>query len=191
MKLRAILGGFLVLFLAACGSAPEATSPSRPQVSQVAQLPGAQPRAANHFHPRIVKTASRLQCVPYARSQSGIQIRGDAWSWWPAAKGKYGRGNHPHPGAVMVFSRTKRLKLGHLAYVKAVISPREIIVSQANWLNRGQIHEDVPVRDVSPKNDWSQVKVWYLPGNVLGKGRYAVSGFIYPDNREFQQASSN
>jgi hypothetical protein len=189
MDCRAILGGVLVLFVAACSSAPEGVERTRPQVAQV-HLPRAEARPKAHIHPRIVKTASRLQCVPYARSQSGIQIRGDAWSWWPSAKGKYRRGTHPYPGAVMVFSRTKRLKRGHLAFVKAVISPREIIVSQANWLNRGQIHEDVPVRDVSPNNDWSRVKVWYVPGNVLGKGRYAVSGFIYSNGSDLQQANA-
>lgn len=29
-----------------------------------------------------------LQCVPYARQISGIQIYGDAWTWWGQAEGK-------------------------------------------------------------------------------------------------------
>ena len=29
-----------------------------------------------------------LQCVPYARQVSGIQIYGDAWTWWDQAEGR-------------------------------------------------------------------------------------------------------
>jgi hypothetical protein len=29
-----------------------------------------------------------LQCVPYARQVSGIQIYGDAWTWWDQAAGR-------------------------------------------------------------------------------------------------------
>ncbi|MCH7862397.1 MAG: CHAP domain-containing protein, partial [Proteobacteria bacterium] len=35
------------------------------------------------------------QCVPFARQASGIAIYGDAWTWWPSAKGQYGRGSKP------------------------------------------------------------------------------------------------
>lgn len=189
MRASVILAATLALFLGACGATPKESAPARPQMAQsTAAMPSQMPQI--DIRPRILSGGKHLQCVPYARAQSGIQIRGDAWSWWPAAKGKYRRGAHPHAGAVMVFSRSKRLKRGHLAYVRAVISPREIIVSQANWLNRGKIHEDIPVRDVSANNDWSLVRVWYVPGGVLGKGRYAVSGFIYPNGSGTQQASA-
>lgn len=130
--------------------------------------------------PAVVRVSRPLQCVPYARELSGIALRGDAWTWWSRADGRYAKGRLPQPGAVLVFSKTRRLKLGHLAVVAEVRSSREIIVHQANWLNGGHIHRYTPVRDVSPNNDWSEVRVWYTPGRVYGLRTYGVYGFIYP-----------
>jgi len=132
--------------------------------------------------PRIVKASARLQCVPYARDLSTIQIRGDAWTWWAAAKGRYERGRQPRLGAVLVLKRRGNSR-GHLAVVTRIVDDREIIVNHANWLNRGRIHLDTPIRDVSPNNDWSAVRVWYTPGKVLGKSTYPAYGFIYPPLR--------
>jgi len=131
-------------------------------------------------NPRIVKGASGLQCVPYARRHSGIYIRGDAWTWWSQAKGKYHRASIPVVGSVLVVDRTGKNRYGHLAVVTRIVNEREIIVDHANGLNRGRIHLDTPVRDVSPRNDWSAVRFWYTPANVLGKTTYPVRGFIYP-----------
>ena len=133
--------------------------------------------------PRIVPTKAPLQCVPFARQLSGIEIRGDAWTWWRSSAGRYDRSARPEPGAVMVFSSTRRVPLGHLAVVTRVLGPREVLVRHANWLNRGRIHLDTPVRDVSPGNDWSAVRVWYTPGRSLGARTYALSGFILPAER--------
>ena len=130
--------------------------------------------------PRIVSPPSRLQCVPYARQVSGIDIRGDAWTWWETAADQYYRGWAPAVGSVLVLSRTNRNPFGHLAVVTHVVGPREIIVSHANWLNRGQIHQNTPAIDVSEANDWSQVRFWYTPGGQLGLRTYPASGFIYP-----------
>ena len=130
--------------------------------------------------PRIVGAPSRLQCVPYARRVSGIDLRGDAWTWWEAAAGQFYRAPLPAVGSVLVLSRTNRNPHGHLAVVTHVLGPREIIVSHANWLNRGQIHQNTPAIDVSENNDWSQVRFWYTPGGQLGVRTYPVSGFIYP-----------
>ncbi|MGC8159731.1 hypothetical protein ACP3WZ_24715, partial [Salmonella enterica] len=33
------------------------------------------------------------ECVPFARAASGIQIYGDAWTWWGQAAGRYRRGD--------------------------------------------------------------------------------------------------
>jgi hypothetical protein len=38
-----------------------------------------------------------LQCVPYARQVSGIQLYGDAHTWWDQAAGRYDRGFTPAP----------------------------------------------------------------------------------------------
>lgn len=134
--------------------------------------------------PRIVKPRRRLQCVPYAREQSGIAIRGHAWTWWDKAARRYERSDRPEIGSVLVFKRTGRNRYGHLAVVTQIRGEREIVVSHANWLNRGQIHIDTPVYDVSKGNDWSQVRVWYTPGSVIGRSVYPAYGFVAP--RRFQ-----
>lgn len=131
--------------------------------------------------PRIVPAARPLQCVPFARDFSGIALRGNAWTWWDKAEGRYERTGRPVVGSIMVLSRTKRNPLGHLAVVTEVLGDREIVVSHANWLNRGQIHLDTPVVDVSPRNDWSRIRSWYVPGQTMGLNVYPVSGFILPE----------
>lgn len=126
----------------------------------------------------------RMTCVPYARERSGLALRGDAWQWWDAAAGRYGRGALPAPGAVLVFARTRRLPGGHVAVVGRVISAREIRVDHANWdgsPGAGPIVLDQPVVDVSPANDWSAVRVWYPAGRQFGTSTYPALGFIRPD----------
>lgn len=123
------------------------------------------------------------QCVPFAREASGIQIYGDAWTWWGQAEGRYKRGSTPRVGAVLVFAKTARLPLGHVAVVSQVVESRVLMITHANWsrLNgaRGHAEQDVTLFDVSPGNDWSQVKVWYRDRDGLGTTVYPVYGFIY------------
>jgi surface antigen len=126
-----------------------------------------------------------LQCVPYAREVSGIQIHGDAWTWWSQAEGRYARGHSPRPGAVMAFEPYGNMTLGHVAAVSRVIDSRTVLLRHANWSpidgRRGQIEDNVQAVDVSPDNDWSQVRVWYAPIQGLGSTAWPVAGFIYPD----------
>ena len=68
---------------------------------------------------------------------------------------------------------------GHVAVVREVVSDRIIRIDQANWLNREETSLSVPVLDVSPGNDWSEVKVWYIPGQHWGGRTYQVQGFIH------------
>jgi surface antigen len=123
------------------------------------------------------------QCVPFARAASGIQIFGDAWTWWDQADGRYERGRKPRPGAVIVFAKTDRLRFGHVAVVSRVVESRVVLLTHANWSRldgeRGHAEQDVTLFDVSPGNDWSSVKVWYRDMNGLGGGVYPVKGFIY------------
>jgi surface antigen len=123
------------------------------------------------------------QCVPFARSASGIQIYGDAWTWWDQAEGRYRRGSAPRVGAVLVFAKTSRLPLGHVAVVSRVVDSRVLMITHANWsrLNgaRGHAEQDVTLFDVSPDNDWTRVKVWFRDSEGLGGGIYPVYGFIY------------
>ncbi|MBV9331787.1 MAG: CHAP domain-containing protein [Alphaproteobacteria bacterium] len=121
-----------------------------------------------------------LQCVPYARTRSGVSIFGDAYTWWDKAAGKFARGDRPQKGAVMVLSGYAGPARAHLAVVRKVVSAREISVDHANWLNDGAIYVDDPVEDVSAANDWSQVRVWNIRSAVWGTRVYPVQGFIGP-----------
>jgi len=128
--------------------------------------------------PSIETPLRRLFCVEYARMRSGLAVFGDAKTWWARAKNLYARVSHPVEEAVMVFSGSKRLKRGHVAVVTEIVSPREIIVDQANWQNKGEIDHATPVLDVSKHNDWSQVRVWDIPSGTFGSRVYRISGFI-------------
>ncbi|MFT4074187.1 MAG: CHAP domain-containing protein [Asticcacaulis sp.] len=126
-----------------------------------------------------------LQCVTFARQFTGMQIFGDAWTWWEKATGRYDEGSSPKPGAVLVFKSQGRMKLGHVAVVSQIITDRYIQVTHANWSpingRRGQVEDNVNVMDVSEAGDWSKVKVWYGPTNDLGTTVYTTYGFIYQD----------
>jgi hypothetical protein len=122
-------------------------------------------------------------CVPYARSRSGIGLRGDAWRWWDAAEGQFRRDRQPRTGGVLVFMRTSRLPQGHLSVVARLVSAREIRVDHANWgsgSGKGRVVQDQPVMDVSSANDWSLIRVWYARVNDFGASNYPAYGFIHP-----------
>jgi surface antigen len=125
-----------------------------------------------------------LQCVPFARAVSGVEIRGDAHTWWDQAAGKYERGNRPRVGAVLAFKPYAGMRLGHVAAVRKIIDSRTILVSHANWSliegTRGHIENDVRVIDVSNAGDWSEVRVWFDSLSDLGTTHWPVHGFIYP-----------
>jgi len=134
------------------------------------------------------------QCVPFARAASGIQIYGDAWTWWGQADGKYKRGDSPRIGSVIVFAKTARLPLGHVAVISRVVTSRVVLVTHANWSRqngeRGHAEQDVTLTDVSRDNDWSQVQVWYRDRDGLGTTTYPVYGFIYgtPEAKQIARA---
>jgi len=123
------------------------------------------------------------QCVPFARLVSGIQIFGDAHTWWRQATGRYETGVAPRAGSVLCFKPSGSMSLGHVA-----------VVSHANWSRiggaRGQIERDVTVIDVSPAGDWSRVKVWYDSARDIGSSTYPTYGFIYQDAQAVRLASS-
>lgn len=167
-----VVGLLLTLLLAGCaGGAPVPASLTPPSAT-----PGQPPVV---LAPPVPE--GFLYCVPYARQVTGIELFGDAWTWWQGAADRYARGSVPAAGAILVFKRTTRLKSGHVSVVTEVVGPREIRVSHANWgyagKPRGQVDRDVPVIDVSPNNDWSEIRVWN--GGSFGRV-YPAHGFIYP-----------
>ncbi|WNO54461.1 CHAP domain-containing protein [Stakelama saccharophila] len=125
--------------------------------------------------------AKYWQCVTFAREVSGIDIHGNARTWWSQADGRYVRGDMPEAGAVMSFAPIARMPLGHVAMVSKVVNDREVLLTHANWSVRGGVEHDVRAVDVSDAGDWSEVKVWYGPIGALGSTTYPVNGFIYPD----------
>jgi surface antigen len=126
----------------------------------------------------VENDGEKLQCVPYARAHSAIKIFGDAYTWWDKAAGKYPRGDLPEAGAVMVLHNYAGPNHGHVAVVREVVDGREIRVDHANWLNDGSIYVNDPVRDVSPYNDWSVVRVFNPKTGAWGGRLYPVQGFI-------------
>lgn len=137
--------------------------------------------------------AQALQCVPYARQISGIDLQGDAWKWWSAAAGRYDRGRTPQMDAVMVFGRQGSMRYGHVSVVSKVVNSRMILVDHANWApvrsaGRGAITKLVPVLDVSDRNDWSKVRVWYEPSSSFGSKVYRTDGFVYNPSRRASPA---
>ncbi|MGI4880437.1 MAG: CHAP domain-containing protein [Janthinobacterium lividum] len=127
--------------------------------------------------------AGPWQCVTFARAFSGVQLFGDAATWWGQAVGKYDEGAAPRVGAVLVFKPSGHIRVGHVATVTQIVSDHEIRVTHANWSpirgSRGQVEVDVTVTDTSDAGDWSRVKVWYAPSQDLGRTDYPVYGFIY------------
>jgi surface antigen len=118
------------------------------------------------------------QCAPFARLLSGIQIFGDAHTWWRQATGRYETGVAPRAGSVLC----------------QVLTDRVIQITHANWSRiggaRGQVERDVTVIDVSPAGDWSRVKVWYDPVRDVGSSTYPTYGFIYQDAQAVRLAAS-
>ena len=133
-------------------------------------------------HSAGLSRPATVECAPYAREVTGLQLYGDAADWWEAAAGRYGRSAQPSPGAVLVFERSSRLPHGHVSVVAGQPGDREITVTQANWVH-GRIARSEPVVDVSPGNDWSAVRVWWEPSGQLGTTTYRTYGFISDGSR--------
>ncbi|APH54175.1 Hypothetical protein GbCGDNIH9_0919 [Granulibacter bethesdensis] len=136
------------------------------------------------------RTFSALQCVPYARSVSGIELKGNAANWWDAAEGVYARGNTPEPGSILNFRANGHMRLGHVAVVEQVINSREVLIDHANWRGpgaRGGVSKGISVVDVSPNNDWTSVRVALGHSDTYGSV-YPTYGFIY-DRPEGQPGS--
>lgn len=153
------------------------------------RLSPAEPHS-NAKHPLAKNAKARLygrhyagiSCVPYARSVSGIELKGNAAEWWYAAAGIYERGSRPEEGSVLNFRASGRMRLGHVAVVTHVVNSREVEIDHANWwgpgAGKGGISRGIPVVDVSENNDWSDVRVGLGHSGTFGSV-YATYGFIY------------
>lgn len=132
------------------------------------------------------------QCVTFARMFSGIQIFGDAWTWWESATGKYAKGSTPETGAVLVFRPNGKMARGHVAVISQVLTDRVVQITHANWGgSRGKVEENVTLVDVSPNGDWSLVRVWHAPSGTLGVTTYPTYGFIYNAARNVARGAAS
>ncbi len=159
-RLRHLIALLAISALAGCAGA------ARPQL-QPGQIAG---RGASY---------PGINCAPFARELSGIALYGDAATWWDAAASRYRRDQNPVLGAALIFRREPRLPAGHVSVVSRLLSPRQVLVTQANWV-AGELDEDQLVVDVSARNDWSEVRVWWPPISQLGAHTYPTYGFILP-----------
>ncbi len=123
-----------------------------------------------------------IQCVTFARADTGIELSGNASAWWDNAAGVYARGNRPEAGSVLNFRANGAMHMGHVAVVNQVVDSRTIEIDHANWGGpgavRGGISRDISVVDVSPGNDWSAVRVALGHSGEYGS-IYPTFGFIY------------
>ena len=135
-----------------------------------------------------------IQCVTFARADSGIELSGNASAWWDHAAGIYERGNRPESGSVLNFRANGSMRMGHVAVVNQVVDSRTIEIDHANWGGpgavRGGISRDIYVVDVSPSNDWSAVRVALGHSGEFGS-IYPTYGFIYnrPDRGQMVASS--
>lgn len=150
----------LILALSACGG-------PRPQIG-------------------AVPTPGPVSCVPFARELSGLTLSGDARTWWQQSEGLYEHSQRPQIGSVLAFRPTRAMSSGHVAVVTRITGRREIHVAHANWASgrdKGVVLRDQRVIDVSSRNDWSRVRVWYAPGGHMGRTVWETWGFIVPPGR--------
>ncbi|KZD11010.1 CHAP domain-containing protein [Oceanibaculum pacificum] len=176
MRVAAII--FFSALLAACAQPPQQ---QRPTAEAPVEMVAHSMQVAHSPLRPYPNLDEFLQCVPFARQVSGIEIYGDAWTWWDKAQGHYDRGNRPEVGAVLALERTSRMRYGHVGVVAAIQDSRRILVTHANWggdsSTRGKVHARQPVVDVSPNNDWSEVRLMNTQGTFGAV--YPAHGFIY------------
>lgn len=130
--------------------------------------------------PIAIPAANAQDCVRVVRSISDFSLQGDAWMWWNRAEGRYARDNTPSDGSVLVFKRAGRMQRGHVSLVSNVIDRRTIEVDHS-WLDGRGLRRGMRILDVSPRNDWSMVRVWHEPTAQLGMRVYPTYGFILPN----------
>jgi len=166
------------------------TSARSPAAHRPALLRTATPHRPMHRRGRTAAAAGSggISCVPYARAVTGMAVFGNGGDWWANAAGLYERDQRPEPGSVMAFQASAGMSRGHVAVVRRVLGPRDVLIDHANWggpgIRRGSVMHDVAVIDVSERNNWTAVRVQVGYDAGLFGRTYATYGFIHnrPDN---------
>lgn len=159
------------LTLAACAGTPQIEELSNTGIDPAREALALREAA------ELQSKGQRVWCVPFARNVSGINIRGNAHTWWGKAKNSFEQSHQPKVGAVMSFRSTSSMPLGHVAVVSEIVSKDRILIDHANW-HRNQVSQGMAVIDVSPKGDWTSVRLETNPGSLGGV--YPINGFILP-----------
>ncbi len=159
------------LALGACARAPQTEDSARAMIDPAREAMALREAAD------LRAKGQRVWCVPFARNVSGINIRGNAHTWWKKAAGAFDQSRKPAVGAVMSFRATPSMPLGHVAVVSEVLAPDRILIDHANW-HRDQVSQNMAVIDVSEAGDWSSVRVESAPDSFGSV--YPVNGFILP-----------
>ncbi|WP_138919418.1 CHAP domain-containing protein, partial [Oceanicola sp. S124] len=94
LRAAALLGA---LALAGCASAPETFA------TYDSELDAARLSFAMSEVEALQSKGARVWCVPFARNLSGVDIRGNARTWWSQAQDSFGVSKTPAVGAVMAF----------------------------------------------------------------------------------------
>jgi len=151
-----------------------------PEAPEAAAAAGAAPRKAARRQGQHTTTAAvaRIPCVQFVRATTDFRISGNAHLWWSRAAGVHARGSVPEVGSILSFKSIKQMPMGHVAVVSRVISSREIEIDHSNWVHRG-IVRGAEVVDVSPRNDWTAVRVSLKPGAAAYGSIRPTNGFIY------------
>ena len=118
LKRVAVLGAVLALSAPLSHTADAARPAQQGQNVRVITPGGTPHNAMARSHARVMASSvqatqrryaatrfgvpgGRLQCVPFARENSGVELVGNAHTWWNSAAGVYERGARPEVGSVL------------------------------------------------------------------------------------------
>ena len=76
------------------------------------------------------------------------------------------------------FREDRCLAVGERVEAAAHFSALDVLAPRG--AGKGRLSKNVSVIDVSPSNDWTQVRVWYPPVKDYGSP-YLTFGFVLPD----------
>ncbi len=172
-RLAALMGA-LMLLGACAGGTPQAMRDAAAEPATLDVYRST--KAVEEAHAKRAR-GERVWCVPFARTLSGINLRGNAETWWDGARGIYERGAEPEVGAVMVF-------LGH---AQAADGPCRRRVGNRQRPRDPDRPRQLEAQPDQPEDERDRhfrgrrlvcVEVAYNPGEY---GRaYPISGFVYP-----------
>lgn len=182
LRLAALAIAVLATSAAPSLAQAERSPPRREQAQAAGQAPArvaaapAHRAAAPPASPAV--PSGRGQCVAYVHAHSAFRIQANAHLWWARAAGIHARGSVPEAGSVLSFRSVRGMPLGHVALVSRVVDEREIEIDHNNWLGVGPVR-GASVIDVSPRNDWTAVRVANRAGAKVYGRVYPTDGFIH------------